>query len=65
MKTCLKAEVIEVEKKSDNTFSLKVKFLTESWKIYIVWTTSLFDYKVRKINGTLKVTTPPIYIKLK
>lgn len=70
--TCLPANVIQIQKEDNDTYNLLVQFQNPDTSIFVLGpccgateeempSQDKFEFKVKKINGTFKVATPPIY----
>ncbi len=71
--TCLKAKIMEIQKVNDSEYVFKVQFIKSDGSLFILWPccgaseeemppTDTFNYTVKNIDNTFKVTTPPLYV---
>jgi hypothetical protein len=71
--TCLPVIIVWTTKIDDNEYRYQVQFQKQDGSIFILGpccgateeempTKDTFEYTVKKINGTFKVITPPLYI---
>ena len=71
--TCLEAEILETAKISEDEYRMIVRFLNKDGGIYVLGPCcgateeemppqNEFDFTVKKINGSFKVITPPVYV---
>lgn len=72
MGTCLRAEVISIERIAEGKYKLRVQFFKDNGSVYVYTPCcgateeemplrAVFDYFVHKINGVYKVRTPPLF----
>jgi len=71
--TCLEANVLEIKEVTSGEYNLVVQFLKSDGNIFIqgpccgeteetMPSINRFDFRVKKINNTFKVLTPPVYM---
>lgn len=71
--TCLPASIVRSTKVNDNEYNYQIQFRKEDGNIFVLGPCcgateeemppkDTFDFTVKKIDGTFKVITPPLYI---
>ncbi len=71
--TCLPAEILKTAKESDNIYMFTVQFRKPDKTIFILGpccgateeempSKTEFDFTVKKIDSTFRITTPPVYV---
>jgi hypothetical protein len=71
--TCLKANVLNIKKQTENDYILSVQFIKKDNNTFVLGpccgateeempSMDKFDYNVKKVNNLFKVATPPVYV---
>ncbi|MDD5749442.1 MAG: hypothetical protein PHO91_01485 [Patescibacteria group bacterium] len=71
--TCLRAKVIDIKKENNGTYNLLVQFQKADGSTFVLGpccgateeempSQNKFNFEVKKIDNTFKVTTAPIYV---